>query len=332
MSAGRVAKVSDPFRLADVVAGRLGCPKNRGRDRRICALESWNVTLSEMTAWTTTTRPAHARAALSITWPRMHGAWSVLLCGYVAGVAAAGVPGPASLVLLASVVAAFVGRHAASVFDRLTTLDPRRRWVGLWGSAYAVLSVVGLSVLVVWFNLSGLLVLAAAGSLFAVASLILESRRKDRTLAGELINIVGLSLAAPAAMYVTSGVFDFGTVGLWLLSVMFFAGRVLHVRYVVGLQRAGGADGRTRLEQRISLAYQVVILLAACVVSAFGALPAWSPLALLPGLVKALWGLPRRHDAPISIRRLGYNEVWLALLFVCLTAVSWHMPGLAVAF
>jgi hypothetical protein len=259
----------------------------------------------------------------------MHGAWSVLLCGYVLGVAAAGVPGTASVVLLASVVAAFVGRHAASLSGRLTTLDPRRRWVRLWAIAYAVIAFVGLSVLVVWFGLPLLLPLAATGSLFAFASLILESRRQDRTLAGELINIVGLSLAAPAAMYATSRVFDAGTLGLWLLAVMFFAGRVLHVRYVVHRQRAGSADSRARLEGRASLVYQLTALTAAWALGIFGALPSLGPLALVPGLVQTLWGLRGGHDVSFSIRRLGYNEVWLALLFVLLTVLSWHIPGSA---
>ena len=271
--------------------------------------------------------PSEARVSLRLTWPRVHGAWSVLLCGYVLGVAAAGVPNVASLVLLCSVLAAFVGRHAAGLYLRLTKSDVRRPWVLLWAVAYALLSILGLAALVLGFGLSLLLVLAATGSLFALGSLVLESRRQDRTLVGELANIVGLSLVAPAAMYATSGAFDASTAGLWLLAAMFFAGRVLHVRYVLHAQQAGRADSRARLEGWVYLVYQLITLIVACAMSEFEMVAVWSPVVLAPAIVKAVWALRGRQSASFSVHRLGYNEVWLTLLFVLSLAVTWHIPG-----
>ena len=41
------------------------------------------------------------------------------------------------------------------------------------------------------------------------------------TLSGQVINILGLSLAAPAAEYCASGVF-LKTLGVWLVCISFF--------------------------------------------------------------------------------------------------------------
>jgi hypothetical protein len=55
-------------------------------------------------------------------------------------------------------------------------------------------------------------------------------RREDRTIKGELLAIFGLTMTAPAAYYVASGVMEKTALWLWVLCGFYFASSVFFVK------------------------------------------------------------------------------------------------------
>ena len=73
-----------------------------------------------------------------------------------------------------------------------------------------------------WYKLRLLGLLGISGIGLAAFSLSLEKDKRDMTLGGQIINILGLSLIAPAAQYCASGSYSLKTLGVWLVCVFFF--------------------------------------------------------------------------------------------------------------
>ncbi|PYT04681.1 MAG: hypothetical protein DMF60_14555 [Acidobacteria bacterium] len=55
-------------------------------------------------------------------------------------------------------------------------------------------------------------------------------RHEDRTLIGETIAILGLTLTAPTAYYVCRGEWDSSAWLLWVLCILYFASSVFYVK------------------------------------------------------------------------------------------------------
>ena len=176
-------------------------------------------------------------AVLPLTLPRQHDAWSVLLLGFALGAAVGGAVGTPTLLMLGAVVCGFVARHAAGVWARLSPADRRRGHVAGWAAAYLAASALLSVALVLWYERWLVIAFGLLAAAFGAASLALERRRQDCTLTGELIGMLGLSLAVPAAAYAATGAFHARTVGLWAVSALFFTGGVFHVRCVARNRR-----------------------------------------------------------------------------------------------
>ncbi len=261
--------------------------------------------------------------------PRQHGAWSVLISCLVLGMAIGGRLGAESVLLMVSVIAGFFAQHTASLYLRLLKkIDKRRKKVLAWAIGYSSLFLSVGALLIIWYDLWFLLLLGFLALLFIATTLILRQKRKEFTTAGELVEILGLSLVAPAAEYSTTGVFSTQTVGLWMICTFFFGGSVFHVRYLVRKQTETAGPLLVRFRAGLpSIVYHLIVFATSVGLSTImGILPSLAPIALLPVTFKALWAVGRRYEAALSIRRIGYVELIHTLIFMFLAVWAFHMP------
>jgi hypothetical protein len=272
--------------------------------------------------------PKHeARSGFALTVPRQHGAWSMLLAGFVLGLASGNRFGAEGLLLLVAVFFGFCARHAAGLFLRPARSN-RRTHVLLWAIGYASVALFAGAWLVVGYHRWLLLPLGGVALVLAGASVILEQRRQDRTTVGELVGVLGLSVVLPAAAYAATGVFGATTAGLWALGAFFFGGSVFHVRYLVRHRRESGGPLASRWRAGgLAVAYHLAALAASIGLSAVDALPPLAPLALLPVAVKSLWAVGRRREGEINIRHIGYVELAHTLIFLAIAILAFHGPG-----
>jgi hypothetical protein len=262
----------------------------------------------------------------ALTWPRQHGAWSVLGAGFLLGMTGQRWE-TASVLLAAAVLWGFLARHTVAFLLHPSRSPSLRLRLLPWATIYTALALFFGTLLVLGFHRWLLLPLGGAALALSVLSVALERGRKDRTTLGEMVGMLGLSLVIPAAAYASSGLFSGQTMGLWALGALFFTGSVFHVRYLVRHRRESRQDWHTRLRTGGgSLAYHLAGLAIAWLLSYFRALPPLAPLALLPVTAKAFWTVGRRQAGRINIQRIGFIELAHTLAFVALTSLSFHLP------
>lgn len=259
--------------------------------------------------------------AVWTTLPRQHGAWTALLACFLLGVIVAGKSGHESLYLLLVIVAVFSLREGAAQLLRRRP-NPAQRLSLLEGLAFWA-AMAFLAALALWRcnALAPLLPSATVGALLFTISLVWFGRRRrdEMSLPGEMLGMAGLSLAAPAAEAVATGGVSERTVGLWLLSLMFFEASVLHVRHVVRDQRACRQNIQQRISTGISsMLFHIGAMSLATLLARFGWIPHLAPLALIPALLKSALPILVRRTGPVRIVRVGLVELGHTVAFVAL--------------
>lgn len=268
--------------------------------------------------------PRSAGGALASLIPRQHGAWSILLIGYLVGaLAPEGRGGAVPWIVLGSTLAGFLGQHAT--VTALRARGPQRATAGLAAVLLNGLSVALLAVLVFVHGLRPLLPVVGVGAALAALSLLVQYRHRDRSAWGELIGVLGLSSVVPVASVSRTATLDAQSLGIWLLALLYFSGSVFHVRFLVRNWRARRGAFPERLRAGwASVAYHPAALLAVIGLSALGWAPAWAALALAPVTVKALGALRWGGDEPPVIRTLGFIELAHSLAFALLAIVVYR--------
>ncbi|MDO8670490.1 MAG: YwiC-like family protein [Dehalococcoidia bacterium] len=263
-------------------------------------------------------------------FPKEHGGWAMLLIPYVIGLGVAARLGLESLLFLCGILLVFLASEPLSVIVkslRVNSLGPiSRRGAALrWFLLY--LSLTGLATLPIvlvydrwWMVLFGVLGLSFLG-----LQGFIEARRMDRTIAGELVGAVGLSLSAPGVYYVTLGDLDATALLLWLLCALHMMGSVLYInmRLRQHLARGKCSDFSARLAiGRKVIVYLAVLLAVLVVLSLLGQVPILAIVAFVPFVYKVLrailWLIPS-----FSFKRIGLLELAGSALFAGLLILSY---------
>lgn len=273
--------------------------------------------------------------SLSGTIPRQHGAWSVLLLSFALGAAVAGHFTAGTLLLLLALAAAMPARHVIGLWLRAPADDPRRRVWLAWATLYAL--VVALSVVPLSFayDLRLLLPLGAVAGLTGVAVTALERSRRDRTLGGELLGMIGLCVALPLAYVVSEGSSWVTAAGLWLLALLMFCGGVFHVRHLCRAGRGGPANGPPDASPgramsgsaRASLLYHLGAMALVLGLGAAGLMPSAAFLALAPAAARAAWSALQPPPTRPNVRRLGFSELAHGVLFTLLAVAVFRLQS-----
>ncbi|HPV08573.1 MAG TPA: YwiC-like family protein [Aggregatilineales bacterium] len=260
--------------------------------------------------------------------PSEHGSWSLTLVPFIigAGVAAAtsAAPGAAlgGLLCLLAVMGVFLSRQPVTLWLRIARGRGRRSHLPaarFWSLALlAAAGLAGLGLLslgrwpVMW------LALPAVGVLLLTAAL--TQLLGPRQLSTELIGVVGLALAAPAAYISVAGRIDALAWVLWALTA---AHNVISILYV-----------RLRIDERHNratpqMAAWVIAAHVACLIATVGAalagwLPALIALPVTALLLRAVFVAVRRPLVE-DMKRFGFAEMGMGLAFAAVVILAFAL-------
>jgi hypothetical protein len=231
-------------------------------------------------------------------------------------------PSLAGLFLVLMVVPAFLARTPLKVIwkDR-----QRGRHYARTSAAnkvlalYSLLFALGLAAVIYTGGLLPLLPLLLVLPL-AVLTIYFDLASEGRRLLAELIAPVALS-AIVAAMALAGG-WDYAhALALWAIPLMHALPAVLYVRARLRLDREqpAGITG--------SIAIHVLALALAVALVWAGLIPILAAAAVLVLLGRAAYGLsPYRR--PMSVKQLGWSEVFFGFLTVLLAAIGYWTSGI----
>jgi hypothetical protein len=252
------------------------------------------------------------RARLKL--PKEHGAWAMLYVPLVAGALVAGSFSWRVVLIALAMTFIFIARESILAWwrarrrgsDGRESLRTMIFYLGLAAASSAPLIFV-----------SHLFWLAPLG-LVAIALLAFNAeqgaRREDRTVTGEMIAILGLTLTAPATYYVARAEWNAIALGLWALCALYFASSVFYVKLrVYSLNRR---KEQARKQARVRCALYHAFLLASLLVLAFtGSLNLFAIVAFAPVLARTFWQLIK-PAAQLNLRRIGVLEIIYSLVFL----------------
>jgi hypothetical protein len=241
--------------------------------------------------------------------PKEHGAWAVLYGAFLAGVGVAGRVTLPSIFLLGAVTFLAFANGPLVLLLRSTANRPatgERRRAALWLVIYGIGALLCAAPLLTHYRMTFLVPFGMAAACFVGLRAFLVRENDDRTLAGEVIGAVGLTLVGPTAHAVAA-------------LVLFFVSGVFYVRARIRLTLAQrkGAPTVSRRARWSCLAYHVLLLFLVPALAAAGVVPWAILLAFAPALWRAAAGM-RRRDTTLNLKRLGWSEVGLTAAFVLL--------------
>ena len=260
--------------------------------------------------------------------PREHGAWGMLLIPLLTGIVVAapvGInPWTVALFLLASLalfwlrtpVEAWTGTSPIKAQSAQEIIIVRNTSIVL--SAIALLSVVALCVAGYW---SGLLLIGVFAAIsFALQVVVKRAGRRGR-MPAQLIGAIGLTSTAASAYYVATGRLDRIALALWLANWLFAGNQVHFVQLRIHAGRAITLREKLRLGRGF-LVGQSVLLGCILALGYAGILPWLAVLAFAPALLRGtLWLV--RAPRPLHVHRLGFSELFQAILFGVLLCAAY---------
>jgi len=218
--------------------------------------------------------------------PREHGAWGILLIPFATAIGIAGIFNAPVALLLVSVLCFYLARTSFLKSD----------YRGMAGLLVVSLVAV-LPVVLIWHRWW----LIAFGAGVAPVAF----RRTERSLALQLAAVAGLTLTAPVAWYVATGLLNWPAWRLWLVNALYFIGRVFYVKmHITAASQRNGS--RLRLGA-LTLAYHGVLA---------GVAASWWPvgLAFVPGIIHAVIGTARLTPV-LKIKQIAWTEVAVSVVF-----------------
>jgi len=254
---------------------------------------------------------------------REHGAWAVLLVPLLTGFALSEQIRMNHLYLFISALFFFLSYAPAQTVlrhrSRQRSEDNVPHAATLWGGVFVTLGFAFAAPLV----LRGYFLLVPMGAvtiaLFAANHLLFQ--RYGKTLAGDLLGMLALTVGAPAALYVGSASLDERHVILWFLNFFFFASGAFYVHMKIGA--AGVKQSSLAPAEKVRLGYHNLLYH----VIMFGVLglsimvtstSAILLLAFVPITVHALYGTislsPRVNFKRLGLILLGHSILFCVLL------------------
>jgi YwiC-like protein len=254
--------------------------------------------------------------------PREHGAWAMFYVPFALGVTVAGRINFAVMLLLVATTALFISRESLLVWWRARNRGRRNERAGQLLIIYFAIAAVAGGPLLLVDRLGRLPALAIAGAALLAINGKQATELEDRTALGEVMAIVGLAMAAPAAHYVASGQWTLAALWLWALSAAYFSSSVFYIKLrVTGLHAKNQQDKERARRQCIG--YHSILVASLLVLAVARSLPPLALIAFAPVLARALWGLlkPARR---LNLKRIGIAEVVYALFFLFVITLTFR--------
>jgi len=250
--------------------------------------------------------------------PREHGAWGIVAIPFVTAVAIAGRLSLPVILTALAVLGAFVTRYPLELLlipnSHLRAGRPEPRQLVASACTFGLPTLfLGTAVAALW-ELLLLWWLALVGLVLFAARVWWGRRGGDRSLTAELMGTAGLTLSALAGWIAATGGLTPEAFWVWGLNALFFGSGVLYVKSRIQARRAvrrpedNGAARFAVFFHFLILVFVVLLVFARWL----------SPLVAVPFLlaaVRAAHGMTSAPEAPFALRRLGWSEVALSLVF-----------------
>ena len=270
------------------------------------------------------TQQARARALIV---PREHGAWGLLLVPLFTGVAAGIAPGYRIGPLVVFVVAALSLFWLRTPVESLlgtgtikahTSLERRTALV----ASILLIVVSGVCLAGLMWNGGNrqiLLLGSAAGLAFAAQALLRRLGRQAR-MAAQLVGVVGLTCAAPAAYYIGAGRLNERALVLWAANWAFAANQIHFVQLRIHAGRAANFSEKFARGRTFFLA-QIVLLAVLILAVVLRAAPSWTIIAFVPAIFRGTQWFFSKPE-PLDVKKLGWSEMKQGVMFGILLSIA----------
>jgi hypothetical protein len=255
--------------------------------------------------------------------PHEHGAWAMLYAPMLIAVAVLGRFEFLVLLFLLATTAIFLAHEPLAV---LVKLNPKRpsspqifrasKW---WLAIYAALAIASSIPLLLqrWL-------LAPFGIVLLVllsAHIFLASKREERTIGGEILGVISLTLTAPGAYYVLTGKLDRFCLLLWVLNIVYFTSSIFYVKMRVS-RFAKKKDAQALTWQ--CAGYHVLLAAGIGALLWMNWITGLAALAFLPVILRTFTAM-KEERGKLNLKRVGIAETIYTLLFVIFLA--WGMSA-----
>ncbi|MEW5798691.1 MAG: YwiC-like family protein [Bacteroidota bacterium] len=248
-----------------------------------------------------------------------HGAWAVLFVPMIVGAAYANSFSWNIVWLALSALGAFLSYVPVHTLLReligISQGKEKRTAAEIWAAIYlgfGVLFIVPLLYQQLWLLL--LIGIIGAASFFGN---FLLTRKIQKSIASDLTAVAGLTLSAPSAYYVTTGMLDAKALVLWLLNVLFFGCSVFYVHLKIRV--SGMRKDSWHLWDKLSVGwlnilYHVVVIILITMLVFYHLTPSTVVLAFLPMVIHAIVGTVKLSHR-VKFKNLGFMLLAHSVLF-----------------
>jgi NAD/NADP transhydrogenase beta subunit len=161
-----------------------------------------------------------------------------------------------------------------------------------------------------------------AAALFLVSLSL--TRHKPKSITSDLAAVVGLTMTAPAAMYVLTGRLQTDTLLVWLLNVLFFGSSVFYVHMKIratGLKKEMLTWRERLLIGHLNILYHLAVLIILTTLVQANHTPALAFVAFVPVSLHAFIGT-MRLSSRVGFKKLGFLLLGQSLVFAILISLT----------
>lgn len=261
-----------------------------------------------------------------IPLPKEHGGWGMFIPALVLGGILAGTINVPLLMFYGAALAFYIFREPLFLLQK--TSDPQRKKELVWWSIFfALIGIIFTIGLLYAFERWILLWIGILTSIVLLWDNQLRKNRRERSVFGEVLGIIQISLAAPTSYYAALGALGDVSVAFytWILLVLFYLTSIPYVKLKVQQQihKPKTFAEKARLG-RNSLLVQVLALGVAITLFFLGLVPLAGILALLPNAIKAwigVFNVPSR----VNLKKVGFTELYMSSAFALILGLGYWL-------
>lgn len=252
--------------------------------------------------------------------PHEHGAWAMLYAPLLITVVVLGRYELSVWLFLIATTAIFLAHEPLAV---LVKLNPKRpsspqvfresKW---WLAIYSAIATAATLPLLLLYQRWLLAPFGVVLLVLLSAHIYLASRREERSIGGEFLGVISLTLTAPGAYYVVTGSIDSFCLLLWILNIVYFTSSIFYVKMRVS-RFAKKKDANALTWQCVM--YHVLLTISIGLLVKTNWITGIAALAFIPLIIRTFVGI-KEERGKLNLKRIGIAESVYTLLFVILLA------------
>ena len=252
--------------------------------------------------------------------PHEHGAWAMLYAPMLIAILALGRFELAVVLFLIATTAIFLAHEPLAVLVKLNPNRPSSpqifrasKW---WLAIYCAIAMAATMPLLLHYERWLLAPFGVVLLALLSTHIYLASKREERTISGEFLGVISLTLTAPSAYYVLTGKLDMFCLLLWGLNIVYFTSSIFYVKMRVSrFAKKKDADALTWQ----CLGYHVLLAAGIGALMWMNWITGVAALAFLPVILRTFAGL-KKEKGKLNLKRIGIAETVYTLLFVIFLA------------